>query len=99
MSDSVVPQITEQLSPLLAALIDHLIERDEPVSAVFFSNLRSALDRANSEEDLIMFSLELSQCAFVGLDYGGESAGEIDGFLAVAEAISHAMSAQPGDSH
>lgn len=99
MSNSVVPQITKQLTPLLTTLIANLVARDEPLSAVFFSNLRYALDRADSEEDLIMFSLELSQCAFVGLDYGVESATEIDRFLALAESISHAMSAQPGNAH
>ncbi len=99
MSDYVVTQISEQLAPELAALIDRLIARDEPLSAVFFSNLRSALDRANTEEDLIMFAMELSQCAFVGLDYGLASASEIDQFLALAEAISHTMSVQPGGLH
>ncbi|MCR9277110.1 MAG: hypothetical protein NXH85_03975 [Pseudomonadaceae bacterium] len=99
MTDPLVPQITQQLAPPLRVLIDKLIERDEPLSAVFFSNLRTALDRASSEEDLLMFSLELSQCAFVGLDYGEESAAEIDRFLALAEAISHVMSAQPGTAH
>lgn len=99
MSDPVVPQITKQLAPVLSTLIASLVRRDEPLSAVFFSNLKHALDRANSEEDLIMFSLELSQCAFVGLDYGVESATEIDRFLALAESISHAMSAQPGNAH
>lgn len=99
MTASVVAQIKDQLEPALGRLIAELSEREEPVSEVFFRNLEVLLRRAGSEEDLILFSMELSTCAFVGLDYGPRSALSIDEFLALAESISHAMSVGPDTTH
>ena len=96
---SVTDQIKAQLAPALQTLVAKLSEREEPVSELFFRNLASMLDRAQSEEDLILFSMELSTCAFVGLDYGMQSASDIDGFLALAEGISHTMSVGPDTPH
>lgn len=99
MSLSIEQQIKAQLEPALKALVEEVSEREEPVTEVFFRNLLGLLERASSEEDLLLFSMELSTCAFVGLDYGFESAASIDGLLALAEGISHAMTADPGSSH
>ena len=99
MTDSVTDQIKARLVPELEALIRRLSERDEPLSVAFFSRLLIQLRAASEEADVIAFAIELSTCAFAGLDYSTQSAQEVDDFLASAESIAHAMTAGDDKRH
>ena len=96
---NLVEQIRQRLAPQLQTLVTTLTERGELSSAAFFGSLLQRLAVARSEEDLLEFTFELSSCAFVGLDYSPLSAQDVDAFLASAEQIAHAMTADDGDAH
>ena len=92
-------QIRGLLRPPLLALLQSLSNRGEDRAVTFFLELLEMLDGAESEEDLIGCMVQLSTCAFVGLDPQPESSMEIDQFLAIAEQISATMAVDSSGAH
>ena len=65
----------------------------------WYVELMTQLDDAQSEEDLLMFSVELSKAAFLGFQYDETAWQLIDDLLAHAQQLAHTLSAAGNDYH
>jgi hypothetical protein len=94
-----IDQMTTQLDPLFAQVIDVLDRHDNAYPMAFFTQLRIALAAATDEADVIQMFFELSSAAFQGFVFDAEEADAVDALLAACESVSHAMTADNHSAH
>ena len=95
-------QVIDQLSPLLASLVDMLNAEGNAHAAQFFAQIRVELDQAQDEMDLLgLFTFRLANSDEIVAGYGltGTAVELIDLILARAIEISAAYSADGSVAH
>jgi len=94
-----IQQMTSQLDPLFAQVIDILDHQDNAYPMAFFTQLRIQLAGATEEADVIQMFFELSTAAFQGFVFTAEEADAVDVLLAACESVSHTMTANDNTAH
>ena len=99
MQNELVQSVKAQLRPKLYQVINYLADGGDPSAFAWYVALLSMLDEADSEIQLLEFSIELSKAAFLGFQYDEPASLLIDSLLAEAEGIAHTFTADPAQSH
>lgn len=88
--DSVV---TTQVVDPIKTLCELFLEEQAHNEFAFFSNILFMLREPGNEVAVLEAVIELSKCAFVGLNFSGAAQQHIDSILEQAITLSHTMSA------
>ena len=99
MADESVQSVKAQLRPKLHQVINYLADGGDPAAFAWYVALLSMLDEAESEIQLLEFSIELSKAAFLGFQYDDVACLLIDNLLAEAEVIARTFTADPNQPH
>ena len=83
---------TELTDPILD-LCNLFAEEKAHDQFTFFSGVLNLLHDPNDEEMVLAATIELSKCAFLGLEYSWEAQVKIDAILERAINLAHTMSA------
>ena len=95
----VVGEVKAQLRPKLLTVVNYLADDGDTAAFAWYVSLVTMLDAAESEVELIGFSIELSKAAFLGFQYDNVAHLLIDELLEVAEHIAHAFTADNNNPH
>ncbi|HSG89885.1 MAG TPA: hypothetical protein VLA56_11785 [Pseudomonadales bacterium] len=88
-----------ELLPLVDALVERLTEEGEVQGAHWFQRVRTTLEAAATEEDLILLFIEqLSPVAPMATGYSLDARLQLDALLARAQDVAFAFSAD-GEAH
>lgn len=87
--DSVV---TDQVVDPIKVLCELFLEEQAHNEFAFFSNILFMLREPGNEVAVLEAVIELSKCAFVGLNFSAAAQQQIDGILEQAITLSHTMS-------
>lgn len=99
MQSDLVDDFRSELRPRLYEVLKYLGDQSDPMAFSWYVDLMAQLDSATCEEDLLMFSVELSKAAFLGFQYDETAWRLIDDLLAHAQQLAHTLSAAGSDYH
>ena len=88
-----------QLAPLIETVLEQLDPERQILESSFFTLRLIEAKQMAEPQDLLHLFLELSTTAFQGFSFTAEQASSIDQLLAVAENISHTLTAPSEDAH
>ena len=90
--------VTEEIVEPVKELCEYFVAENSQDEFAFFANVLFMLKDPGSEVAVLEAVLELSKCAFVGLNFSPIAQVQIDSILERAITLSHTMSA-PGTSN
>jgi len=85
--------VTEEVVVPIKALCELFLEEQAHSEFAFFSNILFMLREPGNEIAVLEAIIELSKCAFVGLNFSAAAQQQIDTILERAITLSHTMSA------
>jgi hypothetical protein len=85
--------VTDQIIEPVKKLCDLFVEEQAHNEFAFFANVLYMLREPGNEVAVLEAVIELSKCAFVGLQFSYEAQQEIDTILEQAITLSYTMSA------
>jgi hypothetical protein len=85
--------VTDQIVEPLKALCDLFVDEQAHNEFAFFANVLFMLREPGNEVAVLEAVIELSKCAFVGLEFSYEAQQQVDAILERAITLSYTMSA------